>query len=93
MPYVEEEKRVVARFDPRTDMLRLLESMRYKEASSEGKTLWLNEVLTWDDLGGRRLPTLSALTWLGDGSPRAVFTVEEVIYNVDVKSSMNADGS
>ncbi|MFA5569316.1 MAG: DUF6544 family protein [Trueperaceae bacterium] len=92
VPFGEEQERFVARFDPQDGTLRMLESMRYKGEASEGKTLWLNEVRAWADVSGHHLPVLSALTWLDDGSPWAVFTVEDVAYNVDVAGYLKADG-
>jgi hypothetical protein len=93
VPFGEGEERFVVRFDPDTGLLRLMESMRYKEAASEQKTLWLNEALEWDPIGGSTVPTVSAVTWFDEGSPWAVFTVEEVVYNVDVTDYIRAKGA
>lgn len=92
VPFGETQQRFVARFDPQTDLLRLLESMRYKEATSDHKTLWLDEVMAWGDVSSQHLPILSTLTWLDEGSPWASFTVEDVTYNVDVAASLKAAG-
>lgn len=92
VPFGEQEERFIARFDERTGALHLLESMRYKGADSEGKTLWLNEALEWKPVDGQMIPVRGALTWFDDGSPWAVFTVEEVVYNVDVDDYIRARG-
>ena len=84
-PFGNVTERFVVRFDPETGLVRLLESMRYKEADSAEKTLWLNEVLAWDTLQGYELPGRAALIWLDEGSPWAVFMAEDVVYNVKVK--------
>lgn len=84
VPFSESSERYVVRFDPYTGLIRMFESMRYKEADSLEKTLWLNEVLEWGTIDGNLLPVRAALTWFDEGSPWAVFTVEEVIYNEDV---------
>jgi hypothetical protein len=88
----ESDERFVVRFDPNTGMPRLLESTRYKDATSEAKTLWLTETLEWRALDGHRIPTLGAITWFGDGAPWAVFEVEEATYNVDVHEYIRAKG-
>ena len=84
VPFGEKEQRFVARFDPETGMLHFLESMRYKGADSEGKTLWINEPLEWEAVDGHTIPAVGAVTWFDEGTPWAVFTVEDVRYNVDV---------
>jgi hypothetical protein len=92
VPFGEAEEIFVARFDPRTGMLRFTEAMRYKEAADEAKTLWINETLEWGDVNGQTTLTIGALTWLDEGTPWAVFTVEEVIYNADVSDYVRATG-
>jgi hypothetical protein len=92
VPFGEEEQRFVARFDPETGLLRFLESMRYKGVDSEGKTLWINEVSRWDTVDGHTIPAVGAVTWFDEGTPWAVFTVEDVIYNADVREYVQAKG-
>jgi len=92
VPFGESEQTFVARFDPDTGMLHFLESMRYKSTDSVGKTLWINEALQWHDVDGSPTPALSAATWLDEGTPWAVFTVEDIRYNVDVSQYIQAKG-
>ena len=92
VPFGEDEERFVVRFDAETDLPRFFESMRYKEADSASKSLWLNEAREWTDATGHVLPAWTALTWHEDGAPWAVFRVEEVVYNVDVEERIRADG-
>jgi hypothetical protein len=92
VPWGEEEQRFVARFDPDTGMLHFLESMRYKGTDSESKTLWINEARQWRTLDGQPLPEVSAATWFDEGTPWAVFTVEDVRTNVDVEEYIRARG-
>ena len=92
VPFGEEEQRFVARFDPETGLVHLLESMRYKGTDSEGKTLWLNEVREWGTVGGQPTAIVSAATWFDEGRPWAVFTVEDIRYNVDVQDYIRARG-
>jgi hypothetical protein len=92
VPFGEEEQQFVARFDPQTGLLRFLESMRYKGADSEAKSLWINEVVEWGSLNGKLMPTIATPTWFEDGTPWVVFTVEAVAYNVDVREYIRARG-
>jgi len=66
--------------------------MRYKGTDSEDKTLWIDEALRWDVVEGNRTPVVSAATWFDEGAPWAVFTVEEIRYNVDVGDYVRAKG-
>ncbi|HWQ13550.1 MAG TPA: DUF6544 family protein [Roseiflexaceae bacterium] len=91
VPFGTTEERFVARFDPATGGLWLLESMRYKSATG-GKTLWLNESRGWSTLGGYTLATSSAVTWADDGRPWFVLTLEDIAYNVAVDTSLSARG-
>jgi hypothetical protein len=92
VPFGEAEQQFVARFDPESGMLHFLESMRYKGTDSESKTLWINEALQWGDVGGNTTPMFSAATWFDKGTPWAVFTVEDIRYNVDVDEYIRAKG-
>lgn len=87
-----EAERFLVRFDPETGLITWLESMRYKEATDTAKTLWLNQTLAWGTFDGTRLPTEAALIWMDEGTPWAVFQVEEIIYNVDVDTYIQQKG-
>ena len=92
VPFGETLERFVVRFDPKTGLVRLLESMRYKDVTSPEKTLWLNEVVQWGTVDGVTVPVRAALTWLDEGSPWAVWRVEEVVYNADVEADLRTEG-
>jgi len=92
VPFGEEEERFIVRFDPETGRLHMLESMRYKAEDSERKVLWLNEALRWETIEGHTIPSVGALTWFDDGRPWAIFTVEDLAYNVDVEEYIRARG-
>jgi hypothetical protein len=91
VPFEDGSERYVVRFDPDTGLLRWLESMRYKGVTGK-KVLWLNESLEYKPLGGYLVPTVGAATWMDDGKPWAVFTVEEIVYNTDVSQYVRAKG-
>lgn len=92
VPFGAEEQSFVVRFDPDSHKLHLLESMRYKGAEAEGKTLWLNEALNWGSIDGYPLPADGAVTWFDEGKPWAVFRVEDVVLNGDVQDYIKAKG-
>lgn len=92
VPFGQVEETFIARFDPQTGMLRLLEAMRYKEADDEVKTLWINDALEWRDIDGHALVAVGAVTWFDEGTPWAAFTVEEVVYNADMSEYIRAAG-
>ena len=73
-------------------MATVLEAMRYKGADSEKKTLWLDELMDWDQVSGQRIFTLGAITWFDEKTPWAVFRVEDIVYNPDLTEYMRAKG-
>ena len=89
VPFGEIEERFVVRFTSETSMPRFLEVMRYKH---DTKILWINEALKWSKLNGDALPTVGMVTWFDEGTPWAVFSIEEVVYNVDVREYIRAKG-
>jgi len=92
VPFGDKKERFVVRFDPKTGYLKLMEAMRYKNAGDEKKALWLTESLEWGSVNGFTLLTAGSATWLDEGKPWAIFTVEDVAYQVDVKEYIKAHG-
>lgn len=92
VPFGETEETFIIRFDPQTGRLRFLESMRYRQADDEAKTLWINEAREWRDVAGTAFLPVGTVTWFDQGTPWAVFTVEEVVYNSDVSTYIQATG-
>lgn len=92
VPFEAGQERYVVRFDPDTGLVTYLESMRYHSPESAAKTLWLNESIAWDVLNG--VPTLKtgAAIWLDQRTPWAFFTVEEIVFNVDVSNYLRQRG-
>ena len=80
------------RFDPESGMITWFESMRFQGAESKQKILWLNESRGWDTINGQLMLKVGAAIWMNDGKPWAIFTVEDVVYNVDVKTYILAKG-
>ena len=92
VPFGEDEETFVVRFDPQTGMLRFLEAMRYRDAADEAKILWIDENREWRDIDGHTTMAVGAATWFDEGTPWAVFTVEEVVFNADVSEYVRAAG-
>lgn len=92
VPFEDSDDTFVVRFDPQTGLLSFLEAMRYKEATDETKFFWINEALEWKTIADQTLVSRAAATWFDEGAPWAVFTVEEIVYNVDVDEYLRAKG-
>ena len=92
VPFGEEEDTFTVTFDPKTGLIATLEAKRYREATDEAKILWHNAVMDWQKVNGHLLPLVGAVTWMDEGTPWAMFTVEEVVYNVDVAEYVKAKG-
>lgn len=92
VPWGEQQQTFVARFDPDTGLLRLLETMRYRDAADERKILWINDVGRWKEYNGVLNLEVGALTWFDQGKPWAEFTTQEIVYNPDVGNAIRASG-
>lgn len=92
VPFGEEEERFVVRFDQETGMPRFFEAMRYKEPDDEQKSLWICETMEWGLVNDRQILRVGALTWFGDAEPWAVFTIEDIVYNVEVEDYVRGQG-
>src|SRR5690554_2278268 len=92
VPFGAAEEHLVMHFDEQSAMPRYSTSMRYKEAASDRKSLWINDVRDWDEIDGHPVPTVAAVTWYEDGSPWTVLEVEGVDLNVDVSEYLRSRG-
>ena len=92
VPFGEEEDTFTVTFDPQTGLIRTMEAMRYREATDEAKIPWRNEPLGWQTFHGIKIPSPAALTWLDEGTPWSVWTIEDVAYNVDVSEYIRMRG-
>ena len=92
VPFGDGEDNFTVRFDAQTGLLTKMEAERWKDAKDEEKTLWRNEALGWQTFHGIKIISPGSATWMDEGSPWAVFTVEDVVYNVDVGEYVRARG-
>lgn len=85
VPFGDKDENFVVRFNPETGLIDLLEAMRCREAGQElHKILWITQSVDGATIDGTNLSAIGSATWLDQGKPWAVFTLEEVKYNVDV---------
>lgn len=92
VPFEGEQEQFVVYFDPDSGLLESMESMRYKEADSPQKTLWTTRALQWETVDGWLIPQVGTVTWADEGTPWAVFTVEDLVINPDVADYIRAEG-
>lgn len=95
VPYGDEEQQFVVRFDPGTRMQRFMEVMRYRDSDEKAqKILWITETLDGGTVtvDGAAIPAMGSATWLDQGQPWAIFTVDDIVYNVDVSEYIRQTG-
>ncbi len=92
VPFDDAWERISVHFNSDTGLFERAESMRYRAADSEEKTLWINEVENWARVNGHPVSRIVKLTWGDEGSPWARFTVDEVVYNADVAEIIREKG-
>jgi hypothetical protein len=85
VPYGDIEENFVMRFNPDTNLLDSMEAMRYRDSGTAAKkVLWITRSVDGKKIEGTKLDAVGTATWLDQGLPWAVFTLEEVKYNVEV---------
>jgi hypothetical protein len=89
VPFEKTSEHFVVRFDAQTGLVQWLESMRFKR---DEKILWMNQSLGWREVNGSLMATVGAAIWMDDGKPWATFSVEDIVYNVDVQEYVRAKG-
>mgnify|MGYP005834550569 FL=1 len=92
VPFGAETDSLTVRFDPDTGLLRDMEAMRYRDVRDAAKIRWVVQVLGWATFNGVRVPSPASVTWMDQGKPWVVWTVEDVVYNVDVSEYVRARG-
>jgi len=92
VPFGDEEQTMIIRFDPETGMISHLEAMRYRDADDKHKTLWINQAHGMNIIGDYKVLSPGAVIWLDQGKPWAVFSVEDVVYNVDISEYLRKHG-
>lgn len=93
VPFDEQEENFIVRFDPETGLIDLMEAMRCRDAGPEPhKILWITKSLPGPTIAGTPLSAVGSATWMDQGKPWAIFSLEEVSYNVDVSEYVRQRG-
>jgi hypothetical protein len=93
VPFEDVEDSFTATFDAESGLLTRLESMRYATAKATSeKILWRNDMLGWRDAHGIRVPVSGTAHWMNEKQPWAIFTMEEIIYNPNLSTTLRAKG-
>lgn len=93
VPFEDQEDSFVVRFNPETGLVDTMEAMRYRESGAEGKKiLWITSFPPGPTLPGSPIGASGAATWLDQGKPWAVFTIQDVVFNVDVSEYIRRPG-
>jgi hypothetical protein len=94
IPFGDAQENFVVRFNPDTGMIAKMEAMRCRDAGNElHKILWITQTLDGPTIEDSKLSAVGSAMWLDQGKPWAVFTLEEVKYNVDVSDYILKQGS
>jgi len=93
VPFGDREENFVVRFNPQTGLVDSMEAMRYRDSGPQArKILWITRNIEGKKLEGSKLDATGSATWLDQGTPWAVFTLEQVVYNVDVSEYIRQSG-
>lgn len=93
VPFENEMDTFIVRFDPETGMVDKLEAMRYRDSGPEAeKVLWITDNLPGETIDKTGLSAVGSATWLDQGKPWAVFTLEDSAYNVNVSEYIQQRG-
>jgi len=92
VPYLDGEESILVRFNPESGLIDLIEAMRYRNPGDANKILWLPQTAPGQTLPDSKLPATGAITWLDQGKPWAIFTIEDIVYNVDVSEYIRQRG-
>lgn len=93
VPFEDQEENFVMRFNPETGLLASMEGMRFRDAGPQAKKiLWITRNIEGKKLEGTKLDAVGSATWMDQGKPWAIFTLEEVNYNVEVSEYIRQKG-
>jgi hypothetical protein len=93
VPYKDQEENFVMRFNPDTGLLDSMEAMRFRDSGDQAKKiLWITRSVEGKNIEGTKLSAVGSATWMDQGIPWAIFTLEEVKYNVNVSEYIRQKG-
>lgn len=93
VPFEGKEENFIMRFNPDTGLLDTMEAMRYRDSGPQAKKiLWITKNIPGTKIEDSNLYAVGSATWMDQGKPWAIFTLEEVHYNVDVREYIQQKG-
>ena len=93
VPFEAGQENFVVRFNPETDLIDMMEAMRYRDpGEGKSKILWITRNVAGTTIGGTKLHATGSATWLDQGRPWATMTLDEIVYNADVHAYIRGRG-
>ena len=92
VPFKDEEESFLVRFDPETGLIAMMEAMRFRSPGDRQKILWITRNQGGANLPNSKIGAVGSATWLDQGRPWAVMTLETIVYNADVSAYIRARG-
>ncbi len=93
VPFEDKEESFVVRFSPETGLIDSMEAMRFRDpGAGKTKILWITRSVEGKKIKGTSLSAVGSATWLDQGKPWAIFTLEDLVYNVDVSAYIRQRG-
>jgi hypothetical protein len=92
VPFGAEEDFFTVTFDPQTGLIAQMEALRPKGTDLDKLTRWILKPESWQTFNGVLIPSPASVTWEDEGTPWAVFTIDDVRYNVDVTEYIRGRG-
>jgi hypothetical protein len=93
LPFADQEENFVMRFNPDSGLLDSMEAMRYRDAGDQAKKiLWITQNMAGPTLPDSKLSAVGSATWLDQGKAWAVFTLEDINYNVAISEYIRQRG-
>jgi hypothetical protein len=83
IPDAADEEQLTTTFDADTGLIQDLTTLRYGQSDDPARRRWTNTAIEWGAMNGIRIPVVISTRW-GDDKPWARWSVDDVIYNLDV---------
>jgi hypothetical protein len=92
VPAGEGEEVMLFTFEPLTGRVAAIDALRYRDADAGAQMLgWHCVADAYARFGGVKVPTESSIQWSDANAPWAEWTVEDVVYNVDVSEALRPE--
>jgi hypothetical protein len=93
VPFENQAENFVVRFNPKTGLINSMEAMRYRDpGEGKDKLLWITRNEKRNPIPGTKIGAVASATWLDQGKPWAIFALEEMECNIEVKEYIRARG-